>query len=274
GNREDLPCFGWISYRKTLSNETKAKVRILQSLGLRICQYQEVEGSLAISDWDVIIVQVESTHRIELHRRRLYVIILDEVNAIMRQMSSGTHARESENALRDLLKSAIHVLYDPDKGSEAMRRGLKILREGISNIKTGVYVEAFTQMLYRIQDCPQCIIFLYNSKKSFEIFQEPNHNLIRVGLFALRPIDLPTAVKGHREWDKIADCYALDASLAVETYIEAEYQRRLSAKYFPEILCSLVSSTGASLEIISAEGTIANRKIVFNIIKAIEENIK
>ncbi|CAI2200324.1 17248_t:CDS:2, partial [Funneliformis geosporum] len=32
--------------------------------------------------------------------------------------------------------------------------------------------------------------------------------------------------------------------------------------------------TGASLEIISAEGTIANRKIVSNIIKAIEENIK
>ena len=145
---------------------------------------------------------------------------------------------------------------------------------GISNIKTGVHVEAFTQMLYRIRDCPQHIISLYNSKKSFEIFQEPNRNLIRAGLSALRPIDLLTAVKGHREWDKIADCYALDASSAVEIYIEAEYQRRLSAKYFPEILCSLVSSTGASLEIISAEGTIANRKIVSNIIKTIEENIK
>ncbi|CAI2198556.1 6020_t:CDS:2, partial [Funneliformis geosporum] len=117
---------------------------------------------------------------------------------------------------------------------------------GISNIKTG----------------------------SFEIFQEPNRNLILAGLSALRPIDLPTAVKGHRKWDKIADCYAFDASSAVETYIEAEYQRRLSAKYFPEILCSLVSSTGASLEIISAEDTIANRKIVSNIIKTIEENIK
>ena len=145
---------------------------------------------------------------------------------------------------------------------------------GISNIKTGVHVEAFAQMLYRIRDCSQCIISLYNSKKSFKVFQEPNRNLIRAGLSALRPIDLPTAVKGHQEWDKIADCYALDASSAVETYIEAEYQRRLSAKYFPEILCSLVSSTGVSLEIISAEGTIANRKIFSNIIKAIEENIK
>ena len=44
------------------------------------------------------------------------------------------------------------------------------------------------------------------------------------------------AVKGHREWSKIADCYALDSSPAVETYIEVEYQKRLSAKYFPEIL--------------------------------------
>ena len=28
----------------------------------------------------------------------------------MRQMSSGIHARESENAMRDLLKSATHVV--------------------------------------------------------------------------------------------------------------------------------------------------------------------
>ncbi|PKY58734.1 hypothetical protein RhiirA4_513394 [Rhizophagus irregularis] len=145
---------------------------------------------------------------------------------------------------------------------------------GISNIKTGVHVKAFAQMLYQIRDCPQRIISLYNSQKSSEIFQEPNRSLIRAELSALRPIDLPTAVKGYREWDKIADCYALNVSPAVETYIEAEYQRRLSAKYFPEILCSLVFSTGASLEIISTEDTIADRKMVSNIIKAVEENIK
>ncbi|CAI2197001.1 3864_t:CDS:1, partial [Funneliformis geosporum] len=46
-----------------------------------------VEGSLAISDWDIIIIQVESTHRIELHRRHPYVVILDEINVIIRQMS-------------------------------------------------------------------------------------------------------------------------------------------------------------------------------------------
>ncbi len=85
-------------------------------------------------------------------------------------MSSSVYAQESENAMRDLLKSAIHIvamdafandstiaflkqyrgndirifdnkyqprigetvkiLYDLDKSSEAMRRGLKMLREG------------------------------------------------------------------------------------------------------------------------------------------------
>ncbi|GES89151.1 hypothetical protein GLOIN_2v1776159 [Rhizophagus clarus] len=271
---------GTVSYRKTLINETKAKIEILQNLGLRVCQYQEIKGSLAISDWDVIIIQVESTHCIELHGRRPYVVILDEVNAVICQMFSGVYARESENAMRDLLKSAIHVvvmdafandstiaflkqyrgndirifdnkyqprigetvkiLYDLDKGSEAMKRG-------ISNIKTGVHVEAFAQMLYQIQNYPQRIISLYNSQKSSEIFQEPNCSLIRAELSALRPIDLPTA---------------------------AEYQRRLSAKYFSEILCGLVFNTRASLEIISTEGTIADRKMVSNIIKAVEKNIK
>ena len=57
----------------------------------------------------------------------------------------------------------------------------------------------FTQMLYQIRDCPQCIISLYNSQKSSEIFQKPNRSLIRAELSALRPIDLPTAIKRHQE---------------------------------------------------------------------------
>ncbi|CAJ0843520.1 5474_t:CDS:1 [Entrophospora sp. SA101] len=107
-------------------------------------------------------------------------------------------------------------------------------------------------MLYRIRDCPYRAISLYNSKKP-GIFKEPNRDLIRAELSALRPGDLPTAVKGHCEWNKISDCYGLDSSPAVETYIEVEYQRRLSVKYFPEILCSLIASTGASLELITIE---------------------
>src|SRR5438128_9967628 len=96
-----LPCFVWDSYCKMLSNETKAKVDILQSAGLHVCNYQEVEGDLAICDWDVIIVQVESTHRLSLYGGRSYIVILDEVNAIMHQMNSRIHARESENAMQD-----------------------------------------------------------------------------------------------------------------------------------------------------------------------------
>ncbi|CAG8825047.1 46398_t:CDS:2, partial [Gigaspora margarita] len=357
----NLPCFNWISYCKTLSNETKGKVEILQNSGLHVCHYQENNSDLAIHDWDVIIVQVESIHRLSLYGGRSYVVILDEANAIMRQMSSGIHARESENAMQDLLKSAVHVvamnafgnestlaflkayrgknirifdnkyqpridktvkiLYDPDKGSEAMRNGLRMIQEGkrvafvmtsckkaralanqasklqkpdgspiltcvyfagisfeipnhfdaiiaISNINTGVHVEAFVQMLYRVRDCLYCIISLYN---------KPNRDLIHAELLALRPGDLPTAVKGHREWYKIADCYVLDSSPAVETYIEVEYQRRLSVKYFPKILCSLIASTGASLELITIEETSlakVTRVEVSNTIKKVAKKIE
>ncbi|RIB20582.1 hypothetical protein C2G38_2035145 [Gigaspora rosea] len=153
-----------------ISNETKNKVEVLQKSRLRVCHYQENEGNLAIRNWAVIIVQVESTHCLNFHGGHSHVVILDEVNGIMRQMASGIHARESENAMRDLLKSAIHVvamdafanestlvflrqyrgeniqvfdnryqprksetvkiLYDSNKGSEAICKGLEMLKEG------------------------------------------------------------------------------------------------------------------------------------------------
>ncbi|CAG8619224.1 2809_t:CDS:2 [Paraglomus occultum] len=129
-------------------------------------------------------------------------------------------------------------------------------------------------MFYRVRDCPYRVISLYNSKKT-GIFKEPNRDLIRAELSALRPGDLPTAIKGHREWNKINDCYTLDLSPAVETYIEVEYQRRLSAKYFPEILCSLIVSTGATLELISAKDTEkVNKNKISHTIKNIEKKIK
>jgi len=68
-----------------------------------------MQGELSINEWDIIIVQVESLFRIKF-TARLFVAILDEVNAIMRQMSSGTNARESESAMHDVLRSAQHVL--------------------------------------------------------------------------------------------------------------------------------------------------------------------
>jgi hypothetical protein len=164
-----LPCFIWISYRKSLSNESKAKLDELKASGFRICNYQNMLGDLSINEWDIIIVQVESLFRIEFTARP-FVAILNEANAIMRQMSSGTNARESENAMRDILISARHVLamdafankstlaflkayrgedirivdnryqpyvdemveilYDPNSGAEAMRIGYEFLRQG------------------------------------------------------------------------------------------------------------------------------------------------
>src|SRR5207245_4721963 len=104
-----LPCFIWISYQKSLSNESKSKLDLLKASGFRICNYQNIQGDLSIDKWDIIIVQVESLFRIEFTASP-FVAILDEANAIMRQMSSSTNARESENAIRDVLRSARHVL--------------------------------------------------------------------------------------------------------------------------------------------------------------------
>ena len=126
-----------------------------------------MQGDLSINEWDIIIVQVESLFRVEFTARS-FVAILDEANAIMRQMSSGTNARESENAMRDVLRTARHVLamdaftnvstltflqiycdenirvvdnkyqsrigetvefiYDPNSGAEAMQIGYDLLR--------------------------------------------------------------------------------------------------------------------------------------------------
>ena len=127
-----------------------------------------MQGDLSINEWDIIIVQVESLFRVEFTARS-FVAILDEANAIMRQMSSGTNARESENAMRDVLRTARHVLamdafanvstltflqiycgenirvvdnkylprigetvefiYDLNSGAEAMRIGYDLLRQ-------------------------------------------------------------------------------------------------------------------------------------------------
>ncbi|GBC19776.2 hypothetical protein GLOIN_2v1842826 [Rhizophagus irregularis DAOM 181602=DAOM 197198] len=340
-----LPCYIWVSYQKSLSNESKTKL-------------DELKAS----------VQVESLFRIEFTARP-FVAILDEANAIMRQMFSGTNARESENAIRDVLRSARHVLamdafankstltflqtyrgenicivdnkyqprigetvefiYDPNSGAEAMRIGYDLLRQGkrvafvstgavmaralvekasklfkpdnspvkarayygnmdgkqrqkdfsnidvawgeldcvaytntveagisfevtghfdiviaITNITTPVHVEALAQMLYRIRDCPCRIVSVFYQKNSNELFRPPGRENIRAELESARPNNLPTSIKGH-----------------------FEHQKRLSARYFIEKLCSLIASTGASLQLIKMDesrGVIGNRKKVRN----------
>src|SRR5437764_3665472 len=363
-NKANMPCVIWISYRKTLSNESMGKINDLKLSGLRICNYQD-EQSLSVDKWDIIIVQVESLSRIEFSARPI-VAILDEVNAIQRQMNSGSNARESENAMRDVLKSAQHVLamdafanestltflrayrgenmclgtssairvidnkfqpligktveylYDPNSGAEAMRIGFEFLKHGkrvafvvtssnmaralvekasklsfkasayygdmdgkqrkkdfldintawgeldcvaytstveagisfektdhfdavigITNIATPVNVEAFIQMMFRIRDCKKRILSLYYQKNSNELSHSPGHENIRAELESARPTDLPTAIKGHREWDKNIVSYKLDQSPAVTSFLEVEHRKRLSERNFIEISCSL-----------------------------------
>ena len=43
-----LPCFIWISYRKSLSNESKAKLDDLKALDFRICNYLNTLGDLSV----------------------------------------------------------------------------------------------------------------------------------------------------------------------------------------------------------------------------------
>src|SRR6266498_2151290 len=141
----------------------------------------------------------------------------DSTIAFLKQYQDND-IRIFDNKYQPCIGETVKILYNPDKGSEAIRRGLKMLREGkhvvfamtsckkaralanqafalqkldglpmltrvyfgqkdgmqrqedFTNIKTGVHIEAFVQMLYQIRDYPQCIISLYNSQKSSEIF--------------------------------------------------------------------------------------------------------
>ncbi len=45
-----LPCYIWISYRKSLSNESKTKLDELKASGFRICNYQNIQGDLSINE--------------------------------------------------------------------------------------------------------------------------------------------------------------------------------------------------------------------------------
>ena len=119
----------------------------------------------------------------------------------------------------------------------------------ITNTTTPVHVEALAQMLYRIRDYPRRMVSIFYQKNSNELFRPPGRENIRAELASARPNNLLTAIKGHREWDNNTISYKIDESPAVTTFIEVEHQKRLSARYFIEKLCSLIASTGASLQL-------------------------
>ncbi|CAI2193156.1 19623_t:CDS:2, partial [Funneliformis geosporum] len=88
----------------------------------------------------------------------------------------------------------------------------------ITNIATPVHIEALTQMLYRI--CCENI---------------------QAELESARSNNLLTAIKGHHELDNNIITYKINESLAIITFIEVEYQKHLSIRYFIEKLCSLIA---------------------------------
>ncbi|CAG8469495.1 3611_t:CDS:10 [Scutellospora calospora] len=197
------------------------------------------EQSLSIDKWNVIIVQVKSLSCIEFSAC-LIVAILDEVNAIQHQMNSSLNVQESKNTIRDILRSAQHVLamnafanesktveylYDPNSRAKAMRIGFKYLKQG-KHMR---------------------ILSLYYQKISSEFSHSSGYENIRAELAIAQPNDLPIAIKRHRELD-------IDS---------------ISINLINLIL--LIASTRASLKLIKMDKNkeiIGNHKKVHNEIKA------
>ncbi|CAI2193576.1 5160_t:CDS:2, partial [Funneliformis geosporum] len=138
---------------------------------------------------------------------------------------------------------------------------------GITNITTPVNIEAFIQMMFRIRNYKKQILSFYYQKNSSDLFRPPGYENIRAELESARPNNLPTAIRGYRELDKNIVSYKLDQSPAVISYLEVEHQKRFSARNFIEISCSLIASTGASLQLIKMDESrdvIRNCKIIRN----------
>src|SRR3954451_15283543 len=91
----------------------------------------------------------------------------------------------------------------------------------ITNIATPVHVEALAQMLYRIRDCPRRMVSIFYQKNSNELFRPPGRENIQAELASARPNNLPTAIKGHCEWDNNTISYKIDESLRNEVRVEA-----------------------------------------------------
>ncbi|CAG8801394.1 34408_t:CDS:2 [Gigaspora margarita] len=308
-----LPCYIWISYRKSLSNKSKSKLDELKASGFRICNYQNVQGDLSINDGTNIRESENTIH--DVLRFVRHVLAMDAFANISTltffQIYRGENIHVVDNKYQPRIGETVEFIYDLNSGAEAMRIGYDLLRQGkrvafvstrvvmarvlvekasklsksdnslvkahayygnmdrkqrqkdffnidvtwviaITNIATPVHVEALAQMLYRIRDSPRRIVSMFYQKNSNELFRPPGCENIRAEL---------ETIKGHREWNNNAISYKIDESLAIIIFIEVEHQKCLSAKYFIEKLCSLIASTGASLQLIKMD---ESREVIGN----------
>ncbi|CAG8533047.1 6149_t:CDS:2, partial [Cetraspora pellucida] len=106
----NLPCTIWISYHKTLSNESKAKLKELEKFDFKVRQYQNIVADLKTCKWDLIIVQVKSILHLDFQEGCSCIAILNKANTTICQMASEVHARESFNAMHNLLNVATRVV--------------------------------------------------------------------------------------------------------------------------------------------------------------------
>ncbi|CAG8848143.1 13867_t:CDS:2, partial [Gigaspora margarita] len=129
----------------------------------------------------------------------------------------------------------VKFLYDLDKGSEAICKGLRMLQEDdFANINA-----TWSTLDYVIYTSTM------EAGISFEIF---NYFDAVIGI-----TNIATLVYIECIWDKIANCYVLNLSPAVETYIKVKYQKHLLAKYFSKILCSLIAINAPDITLYEAE---------------------
>ncbi|CAG8466696.1 6511_t:CDS:10 [Scutellospora calospora] len=153
---------------RKICNESEAKFKELEKFNFKAEQYQNIVADLKTYD--------------------------------------GVHARESFNAMHDLLNVATHIKQCQDNFANidttwsaldciiytsTVEAGISFEISGyfdavigITNIATSVHIETFAQMLFRICDYLLCIVLLHHSKK-FDIFKELCQELIQAELLAL-----------------------------------------------------------------------------------------
>ena len=69
-------------------------------------------------------------------------------------------------------------------------------------------------------------VSIFYQKNFNELFCPPGRENIRAELESAWPNNLPTAIKGHREWNNNTISYKIDESSTVTIFIEIEHQKR------------------------------------------------
>lgn len=129
----------FISFRRTFSAEAKSKYA---ALGFKSYSDSDVPNIIDLNQFNKIIIQVESLHRIKFPIGELDYLIMDEVESIWSQFSS-TNFRDfygSSNVFESSLRMAKHVIaMDANLGI----RSARTLAYLFANSGINIYVNKF-----------------------------------------------------------------------------------------------------------------------------------